>query len=75
MAETHEASSTWKGKILLVGALIGALIGVGGAYLLIQNAEKHGREVNITTGDGLKLSLSLMSFLRQIAQLGEGEKS
>jgi hypothetical protein len=49
------------------------LIGVGGAYLLIQNAEKQGNVVSVTAGDGVKLGLMVLGVLRQVAALGEGK--
>lgn len=69
----NENTETWKTKSLLIGAVIGALTGLGGAYLLIQNAEKHGTQVEVSTGEGLKLSLLIIGLLRQIARLGEGD--
>ncbi len=68
-----EDLESWKPKALLLGAVIGALTGLGGAYLLIQNAEKHETKIDVTAGQGLKLSLLIMGLLRQVAQLGEGD--
>ncbi|HEY5571674.1 MAG TPA: hypothetical protein VIK64_01560, partial [Anaerolineales bacterium] len=62
---------SWKTKTMVAGAVVGALIGVSGAYLLIQNADKRGERVEVTTGSGIKLGLLLLGLLRQIAQLGE----
>ncbi len=71
--EGREANGDWKTKTLLYGALIGAVVGVGGAYLLIQNAEKRGEQVEVSSREGLKLGLILLGLLRQVAQLGEGK--
>lgn len=71
--ENRGADESWKSKTLLTGAVVGALVGVSGAYLLIQNAEKSGKQVEVTTGSGLRLGLLLLGLLRQIAQIGEGE--
>ena len=68
-----ELNDSWKTKTLLIGAALGALIGVGGAYLLIQNADKRGEQVEVTSKKGLKLGLILLGFLRQVAQLEEGD--
>jgi hypothetical protein len=58
-------------KALIIGTVVGALIGAGAAYLLIQNAEREGRSVSISAGDGVKLGVTLMALLRQVAALGE----
>ena len=62
-----------KSNILVIGALIGALTGVGTAYLLTKNAEKEGEDLAISTGQGLKLGLRILGMLRQILQLDDGQ--
>lgn len=71
--DTTELNENWKTKALLIGAGIGALVGLGGAYLLIQNADKRGKQVEVTSKKGLKLGLILLGFLRQVAQLDDGD--
>jgi hypothetical protein len=68
-----ESRETWKTNTLIIGAVLGALAGLGGAYLLIQNAERQGNVVSINAGDGVKLGLLLMGTLRQVAALGQGK--
>ena len=72
--ELERTSLSWRSKALMAGALIGALVGLGSAYLMVVTAEKHGRELKISAGEGVRLSLLVMGLLRQIAQLGEGGK-
>ena len=69
MTTTNEQTPAddWKTKILIIGAVLGALIGLGTAYLLIQRADEEG--LKITPGEGAKLGVSVFSFLRQISQL------
>lgn len=62
-----------KTKILLVGTMIGALIGAGAAYLLIQRAERENQALHVGTGEGIKLGLMALGVLRQVAQLGKGD--
>jgi hypothetical protein len=69
--ELHES---WKTKTLVIGAVIGVLVGLGGAYLLIQGYERQGRKVSVSAGEGVKLGILVMGLLRQIANLGDGEK-
>jgi uncharacterized membrane protein YadS len=71
MDEIEKNNSSWKSKTLTVGALIGALTGLGVAYFLIQNAEKEGEEFTFSSGQGLKLGLLLLGTMRQIMQLDD----
>ena len=71
--DMDQAANNWKTKTMVIGAILGAVIGVGGAYLLIQNAEKQGNVVSVNAGDGVKLGLMVMGVLRQVAALGEGK--
>jgi len=56
-------------KILALGTLIGALVGLGAAYLLLQRVEDD-EGLKLTPGEGVKLGISVFSFFRQITQLG-----
>ncbi len=67
----EKGDSSWKVKTLGLGALIGALTGLGAAYLLVKRAEEKGEPLAITSGQGLKLGMLVAGLLRQIAQLGE----
>jgi glucokinase len=69
--EEIEKVENQKSKILVAGAIIGALTGIGTAYLLTKNAEKEGEELAISTGQGLKLGLLILGMLRQILKLDE----
>jgi len=72
--DIDQAAESWTTKAILVGAALGALVGAGAAYLLIQRAKREDGEVRITAGDGVKLGLLVLGLLRQVGQLGEGEK-
>ena len=58
-------------KILLVGALAGAVTGVVAAMLLNRRAEQEGTDLALTTGEGMKLGVMVIGLLRAIASLGE----
>ena len=66
-----QSPGNWKSRTMLVGMLLGALAGLGAGYLLIQRAEREGREPEMTAGEGVKLGLLVLGMLRQIGQLGE----
>jgi hypothetical protein len=50
---------SWKTKTIISGAFLGAILGIGGAYLLIHNAEKHGKTISISMRDGLKIIIAV----------------
>lgn len=60
-----------KSDTLILGAIIGALTGIGAAYLLVKRADRDGDEVSVTTGEGLRLGFLVLGLLRSIAALGE----
>lgn len=70
---TGEMTEGWKTKTLIAGVALGALVGLGGAYLLVQNAEKRGVKLDLSAKEGLKLSLLLMGLLRQVSKLGDDD--
>jgi hypothetical protein len=61
-----------KNKVLVLGGVIGGLVGVGTAYLLVQRAEKEGTDVQLGTGEGIRLGLLVLGMLRQVSRLGDG---
>ena len=69
--EIVETQADWKTRTLLIGAALGALTGLGAAYLLVQRAERENATPEISAGEGIKLGLLLLGMLKQVAQLGE----
>lgn len=65
-------NENWRIKTLVLGCIIGAAVGLGAAYLLIQRAEKEQGRLQMNAGEGIKLGLLVLGLLRQVAQLGEG---
>lgn len=60
----------WKPKVLLIGAVIGALVGLGTAFLLVSRVEDE-EKLEVTPTQGVKMGLAALTFLRQITQLGD----
>lgn len=58
-------------RIILGGALIGAITGLIAAVLLTRRAERIGSETALTTGEGMKLGVLVFGLLRAIASLGD----
>ena len=58
-----------RSRLLFFGTLIGAATGLAAAMLLSRRAERSQRETAITTGEGLKLGVLILGFLRAIMVL------
>jgi hypothetical protein len=56
-------------RILVAGAVIGALVGLGAAYLIANRVEETGQPVKMSSGEGIKLGLLVLGVLRQIASM------
>ena len=72
--EETPLEENWKPKLMILGAVIGSLTGLGAAYLLAQRAEKEGLKPNLGTKEGISLGMLVFGLLRQIAQLGGGDE-
>jgi hypothetical protein len=68
--ETMEITTTanWKPKVLIIGGVAGALVGVAAAYLLIQRAGED-KPPEVTLGEGVKIGVWVLGLLRSIASL------
>ncbi|RPI26023.1 MAG: hypothetical protein EHM70_19450 [Chloroflexota bacterium] len=63
----------WKTKVIVIGAVAGAVVGVGAAYLFTQKARDPNNKPSFTSGDGVRLGLLLLGLLRQVAELGDSD--
>ena len=72
--EMVEMDTSWAGQVLVIGAVVGALTGLGAAYLLIQRARRRAEPPNLNAGEGIKLGLLVFGLLRQVAMLGGDEE-
>ncbi|MBK8987864.1 MAG: hypothetical protein IPM39_17650 [Chloroflexi bacterium] len=67
-----EENGNWKTKMLLIGAISGALIGLGTAYLMARTSEeKHGGPPEISTTEALRIGINAIGLIRGIAALGD----
>ncbi len=62
----------WRGKAFVVGGVLGALLGLGAAYIYINAAEQSGETPEVSPGTAVTIGLSLLALLRQVAVIGEG---
>jgi hypothetical protein len=69
--ETPLPDDSWKLKSILIGGAIGALVGLGAAFLLTKRAEQKGQSLAITPVKGVQLGVMLAGLLRSILSLGE----
>lgn len=63
----------WKNRIYLLGAVLGALTGLGVAVVLVKRAEETGEELKFGTREGLRLGVGVLGLLRQVSRLGVPE--
>jgi len=75
MPPVEDNEGNWRVKVLIVGGVLGALLGVGSAYLMVRTAEEAGRKSpEIGTGDAIRIVIALIGLVRGIAALGDGKK-
>jgi hypothetical protein len=60
-------------RVLVFGALIGAVTGLVAAMMLQRRAERSGNEIALSTGEGIQLGVMIMGLLRAIAALADRE--
>ena len=75
MQETHDGAADleaagppdWRTKAYLVGGLVGAIVGVGAAYLYVNAAEQQDEMPELKPGEAVGIGLAVLALLRQIA--------
>ena len=65
-----DSQDNWKSKVLIGGAVLGLLAGLGASYMLIQRAEQDGNKPDMSAGEGVRLGLLVLGLLRQVSELG-----
>lgn len=66
----EEEMKKWSVKVMVIGAVVGALVGAGTAYLYVQRAPDPYHKPEFTTGDGVRLGILLLGLVRSVAELG-----
>jgi len=61
----------WKTRTLVIGAVTGVLVGLAGAYIIIQRAELNKTLPEVSPGDGVKVGLGVLGLLRLVADIAE----
>lgn len=70
--QSDQSASNWRTRFLLMGAGLGAVVGLGTAYLLARTAEERGGgPPQISTGDAVKAAVGIVGVIRGIAALGD----
>ncbi len=68
-----------KTRVILMGAGLGALLGIISSYLYTRAAEEHSdgqveASASVSTGQLLAVLLAVLGLIRQIAELGKPKK-
>lgn len=58
---------------MIIGAVIGAITGLGAAYILVRRAEEAQAKPQLTTGDGVKIGMGLAGVLKLISDIGSSK--
>ena len=56
--------------VFAIGGAAGLLIGLAAAFLFIRTREQSEGEYKITSGQGLKIGMNVVSLLRMITEGG-----
>jgi len=62
--------TNWRGRTLMLGALLGALAGLGAAYVLVRRADEQGEPPRLGAGEGVRLGMGVLGLLRMISGFG-----
>ena len=60
-------------RVLILGALIGAVAGLVAALMLQRRAERTGTEIALSTGEGIQIGMMVLGLIRAVAGLADRE--
>lgn len=64
---------SWQTQAFITGGLAGLLLGVLSAFLYVRASEENarsGQPNRVKTGDAMRLTLAVLTLVRQISELG-----
>ena len=64
----------YRTKTLVTGAIIGAFAGIAAAYIMMKRSEETQRAPQLTTSEGVKLGLGVLSLFKLLSDTIEGKK-
>lgn len=63
--------NNWKTKLIVGSVLLGAVAGLGTAYLMIRTAEEYdGNPPEIKTTDAVRVVVNVIGLVRGVAAIG-----
>lgn len=60
-------NSKWKTSVFAIAGLVGLITGLAAAFLFIRTRENAESDRKITSGEGVKIGMGIVSLLRMIA--------
>lgn len=63
-----QENSQWKSLTYLIGGVLGLATGVAAAYLFIRARENSEGDHKLTSGQGVKIGMGIVTLLRQITE-------
>lgn len=66
-----EERSDWKSLTYLIGGSIGLITGLAAAYLIVRQREESGTSLKLSTSEGARIGMGILSFLKSIAESGK----
>lgn len=69
------APNNWHARAYAIGGLVGALAGLGAAYMFVRAARKRATGPELPPSEVVAIGLALLALLRQIATLYEQDDS
>jgi hypothetical protein len=64
---------SWRARAFIFGGLMGALAGLGAAYIYINSVKEDAARPEIKPSSLVALGLTVLGLLRQVAALSEAE--